>query len=381
MPTTDPTKARFDLAPFEVTAQDGQARQGRLTLAHGDVHTPVFMPVGTYGTVKGMPPEAIEATGAQIILGNAYHLYIRPGLEILGLHGGLHKMMGWNKPILTDSGGYQVFSLKELRKISEEGVEFRDHKAGDKHKLTPEAIIAAQEVIGSDIMMAFDECPDLTRPRRYLEASMARTTRWAKRCLEARTRPDCALFGITQGGVDLELRQRHIEELCPLPFDGFAIGGLSVGEAKSAMYETVEAVAPTLPADRPRYLMGVGTPNDLLECIRRGVDMFDCVMPTRNGRNGQVFTSQGRRIIQHARYKQDLEPLDPNCDCYTCQNYSRSYIRHLFVNNEMLAGYLLTLHNIHYYINLVDGARAAIAAGGLDAYIARVQAGWEAGDT
>lgn len=367
----------FPLIPFEVKARDGEARRAEMRLAHGVVETPVFMPVGTYGTVKGLTPRTIEECGAQILLGNAYHLFIRPGLEVLGLHGGLHGMMGWDKPILTDSGGYQVFSLQDLRKISEEGVEFRDHKAGDKHKLTPERVVAIQEVIGSDIMMAFDECPVPSAPMAYLEESLARTTRWARRCLDARTRSDCALFGITQGGVDPGLRVRHIEEMGELGFDGFAIGGLSVGEAKPAMYDTVELSAPKLPWDRPRYLMGVGTPRDLLQCIARGVDMFDCVMPTRNGRNGQAFTSQGKLIIKHARWRTSMEPLDPECDCYTCQNFTRSYLRHLYVNNEMLAGQLVTLHNLHYYLRLVDGAREAIGEGRLKSYIATHEAGWE----
>ncbi|MBH24137.1 MAG: tRNA guanosine(34) transglycosylase Tgt [Myxococcales bacterium] len=375
----DPREERFERIPFTVTDRCGEARCGRMKLAHGEVETPIFMPVGTAGTVKGLTPEALKDADVEIILGNTYHLFLRPGLDVLEMHGGLHEMMHWDRPILTDSGGYQVFSLKELRTIREEGVEFRNHIDGRKHLFTPESVIATQEVIGSDIMMAFDECPPLGEEavdRRYLERSMARTTRWAKRCLSARTRPDCALFAITQGGTELDLRQRHLEELLPLPFDGYAIGGLSVGEAKPRMYETVEAIAPQLPEDRPRYLMGVGTPEDLVECVARGVDMFDCVLPTRNGRNGQLFTSRGRMIIKHARYRTDMGPVDPECDCPTCTHYTRAYLRHLFISREMLAGHLVTLHNIHYYLNLIGGLRAAIRAGTLDAFIARCKEGW-----
>jgi queuine tRNA-ribosyltransferase len=368
---------RFGLIGFEVLAQDGHARVARMELAHGVVETPVFMPVGTQGTVKGLSPEEVEGTGAQLLLGNTYHLYLRPGLEVIGAHGGLHGMMGWSKPILTDSGGYQVFSLKEFRKISEQGVKFRDHVQGDQHMLTPELAVKIQETIGSDIMMVLDECPELPAEPRYMAASLARTTRWARRCLEARTRPDCALFAINQGGVDVALRRRHAQELEELPFDGFALGGLSVGEAKPLMYDTVEGVAPHMKADRPRYLMGVGTPQDLLECVSRGVDMFDCVMPTRNGRNGQMFTSRGKVVIKHQRWRVDLGPPDPACDCYTCQKYSLSYLRHLYQSGEMLAGRLLTIHNLRYYQRLMEGARGAIREGRLGAYVAGCKAGWE----
>ncbi|MEL6178098.1 MAG: tRNA guanosine(34) transglycosylase Tgt [Myxococcota bacterium] len=379
MSAPDPHEQRFEPIPFTVTARCGAARCGRMTLAHGEVETPIFMPVGTAGTVKGQTPEALKGADVEILLGNTYHLFLRPGLDVLKLHGGLHDMMHWDRPILTDSGGYQVFSLKELRTIHEEGVEFRNHIDGSKHLFTPESVIGIQEVIGSDIMMAFDECPPLdaeTVDRRYLEQSMARTTRWAKRCLSARTRADCALFAITQGGTELDLRQHHLEELLPLPFDGFAIGGLSVGEAKPRMYETVEAVAPQLPEDRPRYLMGVGTPEDIVACVARGVDMFDCVLPTRNGRNGQLFTRHGRMTIKHARYRMDKGPVDPHCDCPTCTHYSRAYLRHLFISREMLAAHLVTLHNIHYYLDLIAELRAAIRAGTLDVFIAQCREGW-----
>ena len=372
---------RFDLISFDVTATCGEARCGTMQLAHGEVKTPIFMPVGTAGTVKGINPMQLEAAGVEILLGNTYHLFLRPGLEVLELHGGLHNMMGWTKPILTDSGGYQVFSLEELRKITEEGVEFQNHIDGSPHLFTPENVIGIQEVIGSDIMMAFDECPPMTEGLDYIKRSMERTTRWARRCLDARTRPDCALFGITQGGVDQALRAEHIEALCELPFDGFAIGGLSVGEAKERMYETVEFAAPRLPADRPRYLMGVGTPEDIVACVYRGVDMFDCVMPTRNGRNGQLFTRNGKIKIKQARYKLDTAPPDPECGCYTCAHFSRAYLRHLYLAHEMLAGQLVSLHNIHYYLELVGELREAIETGTLDARVASMRSAWAAGPT
>ncbi len=364
------------LAPFEITHTDGNARAGRLTLAHGVVETPIFMPVGTLGTVKGLTPDDLRGAHVQILLGNTYHLFLRPGLEVLAAHGGLHGMMGWSGPILTDSGGYQVFSLKDLRRITEEGVTFQNHIDGSKHLFTPEKVIQIQEVIGSDIMMAFDECPPLPCERDYMVRSMERTTRWAVRCLQARTRPECALFGIVQGGVDIELRRQHLAQLQSLPFDGFALGGLSVGEAKPRMYETVEAIAPELPAHRPRYLMGVGTPEDLLACVQRGVDMFDCVLPTRNGRNGQLFTSRGRLSIKQATYRLDLQPPDPECACATCARFTRAYLRHLYIADEMLAGQLITLHNVHYYLHLMQGMRDAIRAGRLDAFAQACRDGW-----
>lgn len=354
---------------FEEQARDGMARTGRFRTAHGEVKTPIFMPVGTLGTVKAMRPDQLtDEVKAQIILGNTYHLYLRPGLEIIELHGGLHEMMHWDRPILTDSGGYQVFSLKELRNIEEDGVEFQDHISGSRHFFTPEKVIAIQEVLGSDIMMAFDECPPADASRDYMRQSMARTTRWEKRCLQARSRSDCALFGILQGGIDPELRREHIDALGDLPFDGFAIGGLSVGEAAEAMYDTVELSTPLMPADKPRYLMGVGTPENLVECIGRGVDMFDCVMPTRNARNGQCFSSEGVVKIRNAVNKDDLRPLDRRCECYTCTHFTRAYLRHLYKSREMLAGQLCTLHNLTYYLDLVTGAREAIEAGEYEAF-------------
>lgn len=349
---------------FEVVARDGQARAGVMQTGHGAIETPIFMPVGTAGTVKAMTPEdLVERVGAQIILGNTYHLYLRPGLEIIGLHGGLHPMMGWDRPILTDSGGYQVFSLKDLRKIREEGVEFQDHISGSRHLFTPERVIEIQETLGSDIMMAFDECPPAQASESYLKESLERTTRWEKRCLQARTRSDLSLFGIMQGGTNQHFRRIHAEELAPLPFEGFAIGGLSVGEENQAMYDTVEFTTPLMPEEKPKYLMGVGKPDDLIECIARGIDMFDCVIPTRNARNGQCFTSEGTVVIRNARYAQDLGPLDPRCSCYTCRTFTRAYLRHLNKSKEMLGAQLCTLHNLHYFLHLVGEARAAILAG------------------
>lgn len=349
---------------FDVVATDGAARAGVLQTRNGTIQTPIFMPVGTQGTVKGITSDdLVDKVGAQIILGNTYHLYLRPGLEVIGLHGGLHKMMNWKRPILTDSGGYQVFSLKDLRKIREDGVEFQDHITGARHFFSPEKVVEIQETLGSDIMMAFDECPPAGASEKYLLDSMARTTRWEKRCLLARRRDDCAMFGILQGGTQEHLRRQHAEELTDLPFEGFAIGGLSVGEPIPAMYDTVEFTTPMMPVDKPRYLMGVGKPDDLIECIARGIDMFDCVIPTRNARNGQCFTSQGTIVIRNAMYAQDLRPLDERCGCYTCQNYTRSYLRHLYKAQEILAAQLCTIHNLHYFLHLVGGAREAILAG------------------
>ncbi len=354
---------------FEEVARDGKARAGLLHTTHGTIETPIFMPVGTQATVKAMTPEDLKhEIGAQIILGNTYHLYLRPGLEVVSLHGGLHQMMHWDRPILTDSGGYQVFSLKELRKIREEGVEFRDHISGSKHMFSPEHVVAIQETLGSDIMMAFDECPPHDSDARYMRDSMARTTRWAERCLKARTRPDCAMFGILQGGIQEAWRREHADQLLGLPFEGFAIGGLSVGEEAQAMYDTAELSTGLMPDHKAKYMMGVGKPQDLVACIARGVDMFDCVLPTRNGRNGQCLTSVGPLTIRNARYAKDLRPIDEGCDCYTCANYTRAYVRHLVKANEMLAARLCTLHNLHFYLKIVTRARQAIIAGEFDAW-------------
>lgn len=349
---------------FRVDGVDGMARATTIETRNGIIETPVFMPVGTAGTVKAMTPEElIDDVKAQIILGNTYHLYLRPGLDVIEKHGGLHGMMNWSLPILTDSGGYQVFSLKDLRKIREDGVEFQDHIEGSTHLFTPEKVIQIQETLGSDIMMVFDECPPHDADDDYMKTSLDRTTRWEKQCLEARTRKDCALFGILQGGTSKKWREYHAKELVDLPFDGLAIGGLSVGEANEAMYSTVEHTTPLMPDDKPKYLMGVGKPDDLMECIARGIDMFDCVLPTRNARNGQCLTSRGKVVIRNAQYAEDLSPVDPDCDCYTCANYTRAYIRHLYKSREILAARLCTLHNLHYYLGLTRAAREAILAG------------------
>jgi queuine tRNA-ribosyltransferase len=321
------------------------------------------MPVGTQATVKAMTPDELVQLGARIILGNTYHLYLRPGHELIGRLGGLHTFMGWSGPILTDSGGFQVFSLGELRKISEEGVRFQSHLDGSYHTITPEKSIAIQESLGSDIMMCFDECPPEPDDFAYVSRSLEMTTRWARRCKEAKTRDDQALFGIVQGGIFPELRRRSAEELQEIGFDGYALGGVSVGEEKSRMLEVMAFSAPFFPADRPRYVMGIGTPEDLIEGIHAGYDMFDCVMPTRNARNGLLFTSFGRVSIKRFEYAEDAGPIDPECDCYVCRNYSRAYLRHLFRSGEILASRLNSWHNLHYYLALMAGARKAIATG------------------
>jgi queuine tRNA-ribosyltransferase len=370
---------------FTVEHRDGKARAATLVTAHGTVRTPVFMPVGTYGTVKAMSPDELTALGAQIILGNTYHLWLRPGLEVVGVHGGLHEMMGWSGPILTDSGGFQVFSLAKLNKLSDEGVVFRSPVDGSPRHLTPEVSMEIQAALGSDIAMAFDHCAPGESPRPLVEEAMARTTRWAARCLAVPRRPGQLRYGIVQGGVHVDLRRRHMAEMCGLEhegrgFDGWALGGLSVGEPIPVMYEVLDAVAHELPADRPRYLMGVGTPADLLAGIAAGIDQFDCVMPTRNARNGHLFTSRGRVIIKQARHRLDRRPVDDRCDCLCCARFSRAYLRHLFQCQEILYSRMASLHNLTYYIRLVDGARRAIVDGRLAEYRAEIEAGWAAGD-
>jgi queuine tRNA-ribosyltransferase len=343
------------------TCKQSGARLGRLHTPHGVIDTPIFMPVGTQATVKSMTPEELKEIGSQIILSNTYHLYMRPGHEIVKKAGGLHKFMNWDKPILTDSGGFQVFSLGPLRKIVEEGVEFRSHLDGSKHFLTPEKAVEIQNALGSDIMMAFDECAPYPADRDYVKNSLERTTRWLERCKEAHNNTENqALFGIIQGGMYKDLREQSAKEITSIDLPGYAIGGLSVGEPKPLMYEVLEYTTPLMPADKPRYLMGVGSPDDLIEGVIRGVDMFDCVLPTRIARNGTAMTSQGKVVVRNASYAEDFTPLDPECSCYTCQNYTKAYIRHLVKTNEILGARLITTHNLHFLLDLMAKVREAI---------------------
>lgn len=345
---------------------------GRLTTAHGEVDTPVFMPVGTQGTVKTITNAELETCGASIILGNAYHLYLRPGLDIIKKAGGLHKFMGWDKPILTDSGGYQVFSLAKLRKLSDEGAEFSSHIDGARHFLTPEKAIEIQQVLGSDIMMTLDECVHYPAARDYVEQSLELTTRWAKRSKEyfdkSKSRERQLLFGIVQGSTYLDLRKKAVEDLLAIGFDGYAIGGVSVGEPQDLIHEIARYTAALLPEDKARYLMGLGTPPDILEAIAGGVDMFDCVVPTRNGRNGQAFTWDGDLQLRNAEYKEDFRPIDQDCGCYACRTHTRAYIRHLFNTEELLGLRLVSLHNLHFYVKLIQLSRKAIAADDFSAF-------------
>jgi queuine tRNA-ribosyltransferase len=352
---------------FALQAQDGKARAGKIETSRGTIHTPIFMPVGTLGTVKAMTPEELKDIGAEIILGNTYHLHLRPSDSLIAKLGGLHRFMNWDRPILTDSGGFQVFSLAKLHKRSEEGVRFQSHLDGSSFWLTPEISMSIQENLGSDIMMVFDECPELPASREKLQESLELTTRWARRCKEA-WKTDQALFGIVQGGGELDLRRQSLEQMTEIGFDGYALGGLSVGESKEEMYYVLDHVAHEMPAATPRYLMGVGEPEDLLAGIESGIDMFDCVMPTRNARNGNLFTSEGKVTIKQARYREDERPLDPNCNCNTCQYYSRAYLRHLYQCNEILAMRLNTLHNLHFYLQLMRDSRDAILAGNFSAF-------------
>ena len=344
---------------FQVSNQDGTARAGKLDTHHGNILTPIFMPVGTLGTVKAAAPEELKALGTQILLGNTYHLHLRPGDELIHKLGGLHRFMNWDGPILTDSGGFQVFSLAKLLKREEEGVVFRSHIDGRKVKLTPESSIAIQQNLGSTIMMCFDECLELPAEREKVQRSLELTSRWATRCKDART-TDQALFGIIQGGGEEGLREESLQQLQEIGFDGYSIGGLSVGESNEEMYRVTRHIAPRMPSDLPRYLMGVGEPRDLLEGVEAGVDMFDCVLPTRNARNGSLFTSHGKVSIKQARFREDPKPLDPECQCNTCQHYSRAYLRHLYLSGEILGMRLNTLHNLHFFLNLMKNARNAI---------------------
>jgi queuine tRNA-ribosyltransferase len=355
---------------FDLLATDGGARRGRLELAHGIVETPVFMPVGTAGTVKSVTPDEVKALGAQIILGNTFHLWLRPGLEVISAFDGLHDFMRWNGPILTDSGGFQVYSLTHLRKITEEGVKFNSPIDGTRLMLSPERSMAIQRVLNSDIVMIFDECTPYPADWKTAKESMELSLRWAERSKTAHAGNANALFGIVQGGMHEDLRDRSLNELARIGFDGYAIGGLSVGEPKEDMARILAHTAPQLPIDRPRYLMGVGTPEDIVFSVSQGIDMFDCVMPTRNARHGVLFTRYGDLRIKNARHRTDTGPIDPSCDCYTCRHFSRAYLHHLFRAGESLAGRLNTIHNLHYYQTLMRELRGAIETGRFVDYVA-----------
>ena len=357
---------------YTVLANDGAARRGVLTTAHGTVDTPVFMPVGTYGAVKGISPDELQASGARIVLGNTFHLWLRPGLEVIAAHGGLHRFMGWQCPILTDSGGFQVFSLGDLRKISEEGVKFQSPVNGDACFLSPEESMRIQRVLNSDIVMAFDECTPYPADESRARVSMELSMRWARRSRDAHGGNPNALFGIVQGGMYEHLRDASLRALLDIGFDGYAIGGLSVGEPKPDLLRILRHTAPQLPVERPRYLMGVGTPADIAEAVLAGIDMFDCVLPTRNARNGWLYTRHGVLKLRNARYRDDLAPVDPDCGCPTCRHFSRSYLHHLQRINEMLGARLNTLHNLHYYQEIMAGMREAIVAGTLEEAAARI---------
>jgi queuine tRNA-ribosyltransferase len=354
---------------FDLLTRDGAARRGRISFRRGTIETPTFMPVGTYGSVKAMTPEELVDLGAQIILGNTFHLLLRPGIDVIRAHGGLHRFTHWQRPILTDSGGFQVFSLASLRKITERGVAFRSPINGDLIDLTPERSIEMQHALGSDVVMVFDECTPYPADHATARASMELSLRWAKRSraafdeLKSGCDSDAALFGIVQGGTHPDLRRESLAGLQAIDFPGYAVGGLAVGEPEEERLAVLEGIAPELPEDRPRYLMGVGTPADLVKAVARGIDMFDCVIPTRHARNGQLFTSEGSLNIRNARFQSDTGPLDPACACYACRNYSRAYLRHLQQCNEILGARLATIHNLHYYQRLMADMRDAIAAG------------------
>ena len=359
---------------FEKLGEDGKARRGRLTFPRGTVETPAFMPVGTYGTVKGMLPRDIKEIGAEIILGNTFHLMLRPGTEVVKAHGDLHDFTQWQGPILTDSGGFQVFSLGEMRKITEQGVTFRSPVDGSKVELSPEIAIGVQRDLGSDIVMIFDECTPYPATEKQAKESMELSLRWAERSKDAHEGNPAALFGIVQGGMYESLRDRSLEGLTNIGFDGYAIGGLSVGEPKEDMIRILDHLPPKMPEDKPRYLMGVGRPEDIVEAVRRGVDIFDCAKPTRNARNGYLFTSTGIVKIRNARNRHDTGPLDERCDCYTCQNFSKSYLHHLDKCGEMLGSQLNTIHNLRFYQNLMSGLRGAIEAGTLSDFVSEFYA-------
>ena len=352
---------------FEIIKKDSpsQARLGRMDTDHGSFSTPAFLPVGTQGTIKSLTPEELVEIGVEAILGNTYHLYLRPGHETIGRLGGLHTFTHWERPILTDSGGFQIFSLGSLRKISEEGVTFQSHLDGSSHFLTPEKVVEIQRVLGTDIAMVLDECVPYPSPYEYVKVSMERTSRWAGRSLQSRRENDPALFAIVQGGIHRDLREKSARALVEMGFQGYAIGGLSVGEPKSMMMDVLKWTTPLLPEDTPRYLMGVGTPEDMINAVSLGIDFFDCVLPTRNARNGTLFTSSGKISIKQARYAEDGRPVDETCACYACRHYSRAYLRHLYLSKEILSSRLNTIHNLYYYMNLLVKMREAIREGRL----------------
>jgi queuine tRNA-ribosyltransferase len=366
---------------YTVQARDGRARLGVIQTPRGEIRTPAFMPVGTAATVKGMLPESVRETGADVLLGNTYHLMLRPGAERIARLGGLHKFMNWERPILTDSGGFQVMSLSDLRKLTEEGVTFRSHVDGSKHMLTPERSMAIQKDLGSDIVMAFDECPALPADRDRIAQSMALSMRWAARSREAfGDRPGHMLFGIMQGGLERDLREESAEALKAIGFDGYAVGGLAVGEGQEAMFSCLDYAPGFLPEDKPRYLMGVGKPTDIVGAVARGIDMMDCVLPSRSGRTGQAWTRRGQVNLKNARHAEDPRPLDEQCSCPCCRSYSRAYLHHVYRAGEMIAGMLLTWHNLHYYQEIMAGMRGAIAEGRFAAWEAGFQAEFARGD-
>lgn len=370
--------ARFS---FDLKATDGAARTGLITTPRGDIRTPAFMPVGTAATVKAMMPESVRETGADILLGNTYHLMLRPTAERIARLGGLHKFMNWDRPILTDSGGFQVMSLSGMRKLTEDGVMFQSHYDGSKHMLTPERSMEIQKLLGSDIVMCFDECPALPADRERLEESMRMSMRWAQRSRDAfGDRPGHALFGIQQGGLEEDLRAESAAALSDIGFDGYAVGGLAVGEGQEAMFGCLDFAPDQLPTDKPRYLMGVGKPDDIVGAVKRGIDMMDCVLPSRSGRTGQVFTRHGALNIKNARHADDPRPLDENCRCPACRNYSRAYLHHVFRSQEMISGMLLTWHNLTYFQDIMQGMRDAIAGGSFAAWEADFHAGRAQGD-
>jgi queuine tRNA-ribosyltransferase len=358
-----------NILEFKISATDAKARRGKLNLLSGAVETPAFMPVGTYGSVKGLTPDQVKQTGADVVLGNTFHLMLRPGTDVVEQQGGLHKFINWNGPILTDSGGFQVFSLGEMRKISEEGVTFRSPVDGSEIFLGPEDAIKIQHRLGSDVVMVFDECTPFPASEQEAKKSMELSMRWAERCRSAHGNNEAALFGIVQGGMFKELRDESLQRLMDIGFDGYALGGLSVGEPKEQMRNIVEYCGERMPAEKPRYLMGVGTPEDIVYAVSQGIDMFDCVMPTRNARNGHIFTSRGLLRLRNKRFRNDSRPLDVNCDCYTCKNFSRAYLHHLDKCKEMLGAQLNTIHNLSYYQSVMSGLRGAIEKGRLSSFV------------